>query len=519
MSQNTRTRNRRSRRRVIFYSLLALIVLAAGISMLMPDPPRPEVDMESVVVNVPAAQDVSTEVALVQSAKADVYDLTEEDVRSMVREAVALAGGLEEIVKDGDTVVLKPNFMSVTDTSNSGMFRTMVGMVQGEPHPEEILLSQTANGVSTDYRVAKAVAEMVRELNPNGKIYVMEASGAGHTAEKAEILGYTHENIPFVDEFISMDMTGANYADGDTSDLVAVDIGEYRLYKDDEGLAHTNGLYFLDKVYYDADVIISMPVLKNHMMAAVTGAIKNVAIGANPPSIYGSIESGNRMAINHTNWDQLQAFIHDHYLARSVDFVVTDGLQSLQNGPLAMGLESMEVAQMNLRVILAGNDALAVDTVHALITGVDPQNVDYFKALAANNIGIMDTARINVVGNVGVDQVAQAYSWPGFPYNLIYTEPSESVYTDFEAPQVSLQNVELRDGALTADLSSDKDLVKLEVFVDGTLMEVVQVNGSNVPLSIANDQLSTDATIAVFAYDQYLNCTEIEVTAEQMVTL
>lgn len=516
MTRKTNTRNRRSRRRIILYSLLALIVLGVGISVLIPDPPRTEVNMESVGVNVPDIQETSTEVALVQSTKADVFDLTEEDVRTMVREAVALAGGLEGIVNDGDTVVLKPNFMSVTDMSNAGMVGNMVGMAQGEPHPEDVLLSQTANGVTTDYRVAKAVAELVRELNPSGKIYVMEASGAGYTAEKANILGYTHENIPYVDEFISMDKTGANYADGDTSDLVAVDIGEYRLYEDDDGLAHTNGLYFFDKRYYEADVIISMPVLKNHMMAAVTGAIKNVAIGANPPSIYGSVESGSRMAINHTDWDQLQSFIHDHYLARPVDFVVSDGLQSLQNGPLAMGLDSMETAQMNLRVILAGKDALAVDTVHALITGVDPQNVDYFKALAANNIGIMDTARINVVGNAGVDQVAQAYSWPGLPYNLIYAEPSQSVYTDFEAPQVSIQNVELTNDTLSTDLSSDKDLVKLEVFAGDTLLEVVQVNGSDVSMSVVNDQLGVGDPIAVYAYDQFLNCAEIQVTADQV---
>jgi hypothetical protein len=252
------------------------------------------------------------------------------------------------------------------------------------------------------------------------------------------------------------------------------------------------------------------------MMAAVTGGIKNVAIGANPPSIYGN-GGPDRNAIDHPDWNQLQSFIHDHYLARPVDFVVTDGLQALQNGPLAMGLESMEVAQMNLRVILAGKDALAVDTVHALITGVDPQNVDYFKALAANNIGIMDTARINVVGNVGVDQVAQAFSWPGFPYNLQYAEPSQTVYTDFESPQVTIQNVELLDGTLAADLSSNKDLAKLEVFADGNLLEVIQVNGSDVELSITSDQLSPDASIEIFAYDQYLNCTEtadIQVAAQ-----
>jgi uncharacterized protein (DUF362 family) len=511
MSENSKKQKRRRRRRIVLYSLLAVIVLGVGISMLIPDTPRPVVNMDSIAVNVQEYQEATSDVGLVRSAKADVNDLTEEDVREMVREAVALAGGLEDIVKDGDTVVLKPNFMAVEDMSNEGFLGVAIGMFTGEHHSEDLLLSPTANGVTTDYRVAKAVVELVRELNPSGKIYIMEASGGGYTTEKAEILGYTRENIPGMDAFISMDETGIGYADGDTRDLVAVDIGEYRLYQDDDGLAHTSGLYYFDRTYYEADVIISMPVLKNHMMAAVTGAIKNVAIGANPPSIYGN-GGPDRNAIDHPNWDQLQAFIHDHYLARPVDFVVTDGLQGLQNGPLAMGMESMEAAEMNLRVVMAGKDALAVDTVQALITGVDPQNVDYFKALADDGIGIMDTARIIVYGNAGVDQVAQVFSWPGFPYNLIYAEPSASVYTDFDAPQVSIQNVGIESGTLAADISSNKDLVKLEIYADGTLVEVVQVTGSDIELKVTNDQINPEASIEIFAYDQYLNCAEIGAT-------
>jgi hypothetical protein len=179
-----------------------------------------------------------------------------------------------------------------------------------------------------------------------------------------------------------------------------------------------------------------------------------------------------------------------------------------------MGAESLGSVQMNMRLILAGKDALAVDTVHALITGVDPENVNYFTALANDNVGLMDPAKINVVGNVQVDQVRKPFGFPGFPFSMMNPIPRTTVYTDFEAPQVTIQNAELLDGALTADLSSNKDLVKLEVFADGNLLEVVQVNSLEVALSIANDQLSADATIEVYAYDQYLNCSETQVMVQ-----
>jgi uncharacterized protein (DUF362 family) len=469
--------------------------------------------MGSIMADVQQTTEPTTDVALIQSPKPNVIDLTEEDVRSMVREAVKLAGGLESIVSDGDTVVLKPNFMMANHVA--GSFLSVLWRLRDDnPHPEKTLLSQTANGIATDYRVAKAVAELVREINPTGKIYVMEASGAGYTAEKMELLGYNHENIPYVDEFISMDDSGRDYTPEGSDDLVAIDLGTKRLYDFKDGdLTHTGGVYYMDKVYYSADAIIDLPVLKNHQMAAVTGAIKNVAIGSTPPAIYGRNAGPSRMPIDHS-WEPLNRFIHDYYLVRPVDFVVTDGLQALEHGPLAMGAKTLESVQMNMRLILAGKDALAVDVIHALVTGVDPDLVDYFTYLATDRVGIMDPARINVVGNVRVDEVRKPFKFPGFPYTWMNPEPRKRVYRDFDAPQVTIQHITLRDSTLTADLSSDKNLVKLEVFIDGSLAEVVRVCGCGMTLSLVSEHLSPHSIVDVYAYDKYLNCSETRVAVQ-----
>jgi signal transduction histidine kinase len=68
---------------------------------------------------------------------------------------------------------------------------------------------QTANGFTADWRIAKALVELVREFNPSGEVYVMESSGEGQMSKTFEIMGYTHENIPGVDRFIGLDETGA----------------------------------------------------------------------------------------------------------------------------------------------------------------------------------------------------------------------------------------------------------------------------------------------------------------------
>jgi len=395
---------KRSLKAISFWGILSIIIFAMLFNSVI-GYDRPLIDMEITPVKINETDELITNVALIQSTKENAFDITEDDVREMVREAVKLAGGLDEIVKDGDTVVLKPNFLTSSHQSGNifSMIMNVIRLVlTGESSQDDRALSETANGLTTDYRVAKAVSEIVREINPSGKIYVMEASSIGDTDIIMELMGYTHEHMPEVDAFITMDEAGRNFSQN-TDDLVAVDLGELKLYQDTGTLSHTNGIYYMDKDYYSADVIIDLPVLKNHNGAAVTGAIKNVGIGSTPPWIYGSqISGGGRIAIDHS-WDQLHAFIHDYYLVRPVDFVVTDGLQGISYGPGGMGARTFESAQMNMRLILAGRDAIAVDTVHSLIIGIDPQKVDHIKYLANDNIGIIDTSRIHVEGNVKVD--------------------------------------------------------------------------------------------------------------------
>lgn len=497
---------------ISFWGILSLIILAMLFNSVI-GYDRPLIDMESTPVVINETDELITTVGLVQSTKDDAFDITEEDIRTMVREAVELAGGLEGIVKDGDTVVLKPNFLTSSHQSGS-IFSMIINTIRlvltGESVQVDRTLSETANGLTTDYRVAKAVSELVREINPTGKIYVMEASGIGDTDIIMELMGYNHENIPEVDAFITMDDAGRNFSEN-TDELVAVDLGELKLYEDSGSLAHTNGIYYMDKDYYNADVIIDLPCLKNHNGAAVTGAIKNVGIGSTPPWIYGSsITGGGRIAVDHS-WDQLHAFIHDYYLVRPVDFVVTDGIQGLAYGPGGMGARTFEQAQMNMRLILAGNDALAVDTVHSLIIGIDPQEVDHLTFLANDNVGIMDPSRIHVEGNVKVDEVRKTFRFPGFPYSYLNPKSKSCQYTDFKDPVVTIDNFELLDNKINAQLNSNEALVKLELYIDGIYVDTLLEQGESITIDYENEVIDSESHIDIYAFDRYFNCVEIDI--------
>ncbi|MHC4629137.1 MAG: DUF362 domain-containing protein, partial [Planctomycetota bacterium] len=311
--------------------------------------------------------------------KEDAKDMTFEEIKDTVRKAVSRAGGFEGVVKNGDRVVLKPNLMTLYINSSGEKL-----------YPE-------MNGVTTDYRVTRAVAQLVRELNPKGKIFVMESSAFQQTRPTMVALNYTKEKMPEVDQFFCLEEC-CRYEEWDAPGLATVTLPKGVGIYPDSRKPNKSPEFYLSKLYRQADVLISIPVLKNHHIAGLTGAIKNVAIGSSPPSIYGTkskltvtqatpkyalekwgplIVLERSKKISHEPF-YLGLWMHDYYLCKPPDFVVTDGLQGSQNGPdipNSCEQETIEDNQMNMRVILAGTDPIAVDTVHSLAMGFDPYKV------------------------------------------------------------------------------------------------------------------------------------------------
>jgi uncharacterized protein (DUF362 family) len=314
---------------------------------------------------------------MVQSTKDQASDITQADVVDMVKNAVAQAGGLD-FIKDGQTVVLKPNLT----TPYQDYMNTVMPL--------------TANGVSTDWRVTKAVADMVRAKNPTGKILVMEGSTVP-AATAFSLMGYTAANFgSSVDEFIGLEGTscGSRSEDG----LVQKSSG--------------GKTFWLNKRYAAADVIISLPTLKTHISAGITGGVKNLGIGATPVAKYAAPGADGGPAsssdctrgqtapyIDHSTPESLGQFIADFYSVKPADFVVMDGLQGLQNGPASYWLgTNYATDKMNMRLILAGKNAVAVDTVEATIMKCDPKKVPHLTKLEASGLGTTDLSKISVVG-------------------------------------------------------------------------------------------------------------------------
>jgi hypothetical protein len=268
-------------------------------------------------------------------------------------------------------------------------------------------------------------------------------------------------------------------------------------------------------------------VLKNHHIAGITGAIKNVAIGSSPPNIYGTkapltvtqatpkyivekwgplIVLERSRKICHDRF-YLGLWMHDYFMCKPVDFVVTDGLQGSQNGPdipRSCNQKSIEDNQMNMRLILAGRDAVAVDTIHSLVIGFDPQRVNHIVNLSAR--GCASPARIRVAG-CPVHAVRT-------PFELKGGRGSEAKQDGFRPPEMAVRSAVIKDGKLDLRLKVDVGrLAKVDLALDGQLLDESVVDGfDRIVLEIGRSAASLK-NVTVFAYDRYLACTERTVRA------
>ncbi len=420
-------------------------------------------------------------VGIVRSDKPTAEDIDSLEIYSMVQNAVELAGGFKDLIHDSCTVVLKPNMVViwVVDANINPLYKL----------PEKV------NSVTTDYRVIQAVVNLVRKYNPHGKVYVMEGSASDKTRNNMEAMGWF--KIKGVDDFICLDEACGAWRDYSAKELVKVSLPSGKaLY------TAANNEYYMNKIYYNADVVISLPVLKTHDMAAVTGAVKNVAMGATPLNIYGSDTTfihTRAVVINHgsesNNYSSLHDWIHDYYMCRPVNFAVMDALTGMQDGPSPMANYPKTLDKKNVRCILASRDPLAMDAIEALMIQVDPSKVKYLATLHNDGLGCADPKYIRVKG-MRVDQVKDHFaSWSTY-----------AKYSDFTAPNLSVNSYTLTDDSLNLNLITDPEVVKVEISVDDQMLApIITRNFDNI--RVKTGKVNDPKQVKIFAYDRFLNCT------------
>jgi uncharacterized protein (DUF362 family) len=206
-------------------------------------------------------------------------------VLDLVRKVVNLVGGMGSIVREGDTVALKPNVLS--------------GKLSGP-------------GVTTDPRVIEALIKLSQEAGA-GRILVVEGAGYGvPTSEALELAGMRR----------IAERNGAELVDVDLDDVVEVKVKDPLIL----------GEIPVSRSYFEADVRVNVPVMKTHDQMIVTLGMKNLK---------GVIQKPTKRLLHRIG---LAKAIVDLNRAVPLDLTVVDAIHAMEGLGPSLG----EIVEMDL---------------------------------------------------------------------------------------------------------------------------------------------------------------------------
>ncbi|MGC8797505.1 MAG: DUF362 domain-containing protein [candidate division WOR-3 bacterium] len=177
---------------------------------------------------------------------------------------------------------------------------------------------------------------------------------------------------------------------------------------------------------YEADLIINLPVFKTHALTILTGAVKN---------LFGIIPGGHK-AYLHTltaDADQFAELLIDIYQAIPVKTVhIMDGIRVMDgiNGPSGGRVRKMDL-------LLTADNAIALDSVMALLAGTSPEKIPFIRIAAQRGLGPQEPDRIKITGDFAP---IPGFRLPGAGFSGLITRLSRPVYRHL-IPRVPVRNL------------------------------------------------------------------------------
>ncbi|MGI6434606.1 MAG: DUF362 domain-containing protein [Syntrophomonadaceae bacterium] len=264
-----------------------------------------------------------------------------EEIKQSLKGLIDKLGGLERYVKTGQTVVIKPNIVSDHGLKKDG---TVVG------------------GVVTDKKVVKALVELLLPLA--GKVIVAEGSSINRSATTKMFAHYGY------DEVVALDPKKVSLVDLNTDQLIEKPVPGGKRMQSRQ----------IPVTLQEADVIISMPVMKIHFAAIVSLSIKNLQGAVPPLEKYMSHFFGL--------WQNL---VNTNHLVKP-DLIIIDGTTGQEDfGPI-----SGTPKPMNL--LIGGTNPVAVDAVTMRIMGIEPTESPPVLLAYLQGFGPVESEMIEIVG-------------------------------------------------------------------------------------------------------------------------
>ena len=301
--------------------------------------------------------------------------------------AIELIGGINEIAKDKNRILLKPNLVN--------------------PNPSD----------TTNPLVIETLAKLMK--NSGKEVYIGEAGAASFRNIDTSIQGYVcrTKNTDVLEAIQDDIFRATGYEDLSKRSgipLVNLHVGNMVKMKVSDNFVYKK--IYIHKAMSDVDLVCSVPMMKTHGLATVTLGLKNIGIGGYPGMIYGTVRSlvhqeGIKLEATGTS-----AVTVDMVKANKLGLSVIDATTAMQGqGPsLSQG---GSLVDMNL--IIASKNALAADMVAANIMGFEPIEIDTFKWAWKAGMNPSNINEIQIVGEK-IEKVRQQFRRPQvIPYTMI----------------------------------------------------------------------------------------------------
>ncbi len=186
-----------------------------------------------------------------------------------------------------------------------------------------------------------------------------------------------------------------NYGDNElcfkTTGLLEAAKGYYRNIGDDSQPVAFNPDFLatvsLSRIVLDADIIISLPKFKTHGLTVITGAIKNS---------YGLLPGAQKAVLHKAagSPERFHELVVEVFKLRVPDLFLVDAVVGMEgNGPASPDLRE-------IGLILASDNAVAVDGVMAVMMGCEPGKLRFLQKAKELGLGDYDLSSIEVVGDL-----------------------------------------------------------------------------------------------------------------------
>jgi uncharacterized protein (DUF362 family)/NAD-dependent dihydropyrimidine dehydrogenase PreA subunit len=143
----------------------------------------------------------------------------------------------------------------------------------------------------------------------------------------------------------------------------------------------------VSKIIMEADIIISLPRFKTHGLTVMSGALKNS---------YGFLCGAQKARLHKMagNPARFQEVVVDVFKIRVPDLFIMDAVVGMEgNGPASPDLR-------DIGLILAADNAVAMDAVVATMMGCDPSCLRFLQKAKEDGLGDYDLNTVNIIGKL-----------------------------------------------------------------------------------------------------------------------